>query len=34
MCDIDDGVLREIDMFEVLKLFEKRGENIERFFLK
>ena len=34
MCDIDNRVFRKIDMFEVLKLFEKGREDIESFFLK
>jgi hypothetical protein len=33
MCNIDNGVFREIDMFEVLELFEKRREDVESFFL-
>ena len=34
MCDIDDGIFGKIDMFEILKLFEKGRKDIESFFLK
>jgi hypothetical protein len=33
MSHIDNGIFREIDMFEVLELFEKRREDVEGFFL-
>lgn len=34
MSDINDGVLREVNMFKVLKLFEEGREDIKSFFLK
>ena len=33
MSNIDNGIFREIDMFEVLELFEKRREDVKGFFL-
>lgn len=34
MCDINDGIFGEIDVFEILKLLEERWEDIEGFFLR